>query len=89
MMVTLSNEMCGEQKEAKDDNPYLQLVKHVFAKDLLHAPAITRHCLPFCKLMEMYYRFSLFFKGEQGAMFIDQFFLDEAVLRPNVTLSSG
>lgn len=50
----------------------------------MHAPAITRHCLPFCKLMEMYYRFSFFFKGEQAAVFINQFFLDEAVLRPNV-----
>ena len=84
MMVTLSNEISAEQKEAKDDNPVYQLVKHIFPKDLLHSPAITRHCLPFCRLLEMYYRFSIFFKGQQATMLIDTFFLDDAVLRPNV-----
>ena len=64
MMVALSQELTTGTKTISDENPYYQLVKHVFKNDLINQPCYLRHELPMKKLLEMLNRYSFFFPKE-------------------------
>lgn len=69
-MITLAEQLSTEQKAVtqgqENQNQFYQLICYVLGKDLLHSlPVVSQSALTLGKYIEMVYRWSFFFHGEE------------------------
>lgn len=75
--------MFGEQKE-DFNSVYYQLIMHVYDLDLINWPCFYGHSLPMTQLLEMFYRFSFYFKGEKNCELLQRVFMNQRAIDPAV-----
>ena len=75
--------MFSEQKEDVN-SVYYQLIMHVYEMDLISWPCYYGHSLPMTQLLEMFYRFSFYFKGEKNCQLLQTIFMNERAINPSV-----
>ena len=75
--------MKPEQKQVSlEENHHYQLVSYVLSKDHLNTyPCISQHTLTLDKYIELVYRWSFFYKGEDLCQLIQAFFFNEKLIQ--------
>ena len=83
LMITLAQELKPEQKQASlEQNHHYQLISYVLSKDHLNTYAcFSQHPLTLDKYIEMIYRWSFFYKGENLCQLIHAFFFNEKLMQ--------